>query len=445
MANMKRKQPKRQIKQFGFFIRVLFLMFFLSTFGQENDIYIKAGVFYDSENNNLLKNKLIYISGKKIVSVTPFKDLTNNENLIDLTDCIVLPGLIDAHTHALFSQDANTDFSAHNIQSLTMESDGLRVLRGAKRAKSYLDVGITTIKDLGNSGLFLDVALRDAINEGSISGPRILASGPILAAAGGQIYGVSPDHQDLIDKEYRIIKGTEDARNAVREHVNQQVDVIKICADNLPNKTMLTIKEMKAIVNTAHSYGLTVTAHSVSNQSAWNAVQAGVDGIEHGFNIADSTLTLMAQKKVFLVPTENSRKYMDTYTKLAGYKKENTKWIDYYLENMSKRLKLAIKLGVPIVAGSDNYTNIGSTRGESSQDMFRAYFEAGMKPFDILQSATYLSALYLNMETKIGVIKPNAKADIIAVKGNINSDFINTIQNVIFVMKDGVIYRQELN
>ena len=408
---------------------------------QQKDTYIKAGFLYNSEQNVLLKNKVIHVKGNKIVSIGTYSTIPNGAEIIDLTAYTVLPGLIDAHTHVLFSQDASEDFSEHSIHSLTMESDAVRTLRGAKRAKSYLDVGITSVKDLGNSGLFLDVALRDAINEGTIEGPRIFASGPIMAATGGQIYGVSPKHQNLIDLEYRIIKGVEDAKIAVREHVNQNVNVIKICADNIPNNTHLSIDEMKSIVQTADSYGLSVVAHSITNQSAWNAIQAGVDGIEHGFKLADSTLTLMAEKKVFLVPTENSRAYMEIYGKLAGYDNDDLDWIDSYLVRMRNRLTRAIQKGVTIVAGSDNYTDIGSTRGASSRDMFRAYFEAGMKPLDILQSATYTSALSLNKENEIGVIKSDAKADIIAVKGNITTDFVDTIEQVVFVMKDGIVYK----
>lgn len=374
------------------------------------------------------------------MSISEFNSIPEDKEVIDLSEYTVLPGLIDAHTHVLFSQDADVDFSKHSIQSLIMETDALRVLRGSKRAKSYLDVGITSIKDLGNSGLFLDVALRDAINEGTIEGPRIFASGQIIAATGGQIYGVSPNHQDIIDLEYRIVESVEDARNAVRQHMNQNVDLIKIAADNLPNNTRLTIDEMQTIVETAHSYGLTVTAHAVSNQSAWDAIKAGVDGIEHGFNIADSTLTLMAKKKVFLVPTENSRTYMNTYVKLAGYDEENVGWIDNYIDMLKSRLAKAISKGVPIVAGSDNYTDIGVSTGKSSQDMFRAYFEAGMKPLDILQAATYTSARHLNMENDIGVLKPKAKADIIAIKGDLMKDFINSIEHIVFVMKDGDVY-----
>lgn len=406
--------------------------------GQENNIYIKAGLLYDSKENKLLKNRLIHIQETKIISVGEFESLPKNSKAIDLTEYTVLPGLIDAHTHVLFSQDANEDFSEHSIQSLTMESDALRVLRGSKRAKSYLDQGITSIKDLGNSGLYLDVALRNAINEGTIEGPRIFASGPILAATGGQIYGVLPEHQNIIDSEYRIISSPEDAKNAVREHVNQNVDLIKICADNLPNKTFLTIDEIKAVVETAHSYNLKVTAHCVTNQSAWNAIEAGVDGIEHGFNLADSTLAKMAEKRIYMVPTENSRDYMNTYVKLAGY--EETEWIDNYLNIMKDRLNKAIDKGVPIIAGSDNYTDIKVSRGESSSDMFRYYFEAGMKPLDILQSSTYISAFHLNKEDEIGYLQPQANADIIAVKGDIINDFISTIENVEFIMKDGKIY-----
>tara|TARA_R110000850_G_scaffold16697_1_gene51711 strand:+ start:50330 stop:51574 length:1245 start_codon:yes stop_codon:yes gene_type:complete len=407
---------------------------------QLGDVYIKAGHLYDSEQKVLIKNKTIQLRGTTIVSISDWNSIPQNAKIIDLSDYTVLPGLIDAHTHVLFSQTPVDDFAEHSIQTLVMEGDALRALRGAKRAKAYLDVGITSIKDLGNSGLFLDVALRDAIDEGSIAGPRIFASGPIMAAAGGQIYGVPSKQQHIIEQEYRIIKNVEDARNAVREHVNQNVDLIKICADNLPNRTLLSFDEMKAIVQTAHEYNLTVTAHAVTNQSAWNAITAGVDGIEHGFNIADTTLALMAQKKVFLVPTENSRAYMENYAKMVGMGDDEVDWIDYYMENMTKRLQSALDKGVPVLAGSDNYMDVGVSRGVSSRDMFRFYFEAGMKPLDILHAATYLSAVHLNKEKEIGNLIPRAKADIIAVKGDLEGNFLNTLENLVFVMKDGEIY-----
>lgn len=418
----------------------LFLLCFGNSNAQSNATYIIAGTFYDSQNNTLLKDQVLHIEGSEIKALLKRQDLPKNANIIDLSAYTVLPGLIDAHTHVLFSQDANEDFAESSINTLTLESEALRVLRGAKRAKSYLDVGFTSIKDLGNSGQFLDVALRDAIDEGSIIGPRVYASGPILSSVGGQIYGVSPKHQHLVDLEYRVITSVDDARNAVREHINQNVDLIKICADNIPNNTRLNSAEMTAIVETAHQYGLKVTAHSISNQSAWEAIQAGVDGIEHGFFLEDSTLTAMATKNVFLVPTENSRNYMNTYSDLAGYTSEERDFIDGYLNRSKDRLKRAIEKGVTIVAGSDNYTDIKTTRGVSSKDLFRAYFEAGMAPLDILQSATFVSAQVMNQDHAIGVLKTGAKADIIAVKGDLLNDFVNSINTLVFVMKDGQIH-----
>lgn len=428
---------------FNFIIILIYCT--ISVYSQEKEYFLKAGAFYDSEENTIYKNRVIHVKGNKVHRVGSFEIVPENAEVIDLRKYSVIPGLIDAHTHVLFSQKPQEDFTERSIAALTLENQALRTLRGAKRARSYLDVGITTIKDLGNSGLFLDVALRDAINENTIEGPRIFASGPILAAAGGQLYGVSPAHQELVDLEYRIVKGVEDAKNAVREHVNQGVDVIKICADNLPNNTRLTLDEMKAIVQTAHSYGISVTAHAITNQSAWEAATAGVDGIEHGFNLADSTLTLMAKKDIFLVPTENSRNYMHTYYEIAGRNPEELTWLKTYFNNMKNRLSRATNHGVTIVAGSDNYTDINKTAGASSKDMFRAYYEAGMEPLDILQSATFLSAKHLNKEGEIGTLQPGAFADIIAVKGDLEKYFLDTVENVVFIMKDGEVYFQNLD
>jgi imidazolonepropionase-like amidohydrolase len=169
-----------------------------------------------------------------------------------------------------------------------------------------------------------------------------------------------------------------------------------------------------------------------------------VDGIEHGFNLADSTLALMSEKGIYLVPTENSRNYMLRYADLVGYSKEEQQWIESYLANMNNRFKRAMGQGVTIVAGSDNYTQInGISRGESSKDMLRVYFEFGMKPLDILQSATYISAQSFNKESEIGRIAPNAFADIIAVKGDLSENFLEAMEDVVFVMKDGTVYLNE--
>ncbi len=428
------------MSKFSFLVLFTSIFSFTCSIAQNNETFIITGSFYDSEQNIILKDQIIHVENNKILNIGEDIKIQDSAKVIDLSNYTVLPGFIDAHTHVLFDQKPQDDFAVHSISTLVLENQSLRTLRGSARAKSYLDVGITSIKDLGNSGQFLDVALRDAINEGTIVGPRIFAAGQIMSSSGGQIYGVQHEHEEIVAFEYRIIESPDDAINAVREHINQGVDVIKICADNLPNNTRLTSDEMRSIIETAHDYGLTVTAHSISNRSAWDAIKAGVDGIEHGFFLADSTLNLMTEKNVFLVPTENSRNYMNRYYEIEGSKPEELSWIDGYMSNMKERLMKAIKMGVTIVAGSDNYTDIGVSRGVSSQDMFRTYHEAGMKPLNILQSATYLSARALKKENEIGVLKPGAYADIVAIQGDIEGEFINSIENVIFVMKDGKVY-----
>ncbi|NNF19599.1 MAG: amidohydrolase family protein, partial [Flavobacteriaceae bacterium] len=202
----------------------LLLLLSSHSYSQVDELFIKAGLVYDSEQNVLLKNKVIHVKGNRIGGIGDMNMIPPGAAIIDLSDHTVLPGLIDAHTHVLFSQEPTDDFAEHSMATLTLQSDALRALRGARRARTYLEAGFTSIKDMGNSGLYLDVALRDAIEEGSVEGPRIFASGPILAAAGGQIYGLNPSQQELANLEYRVINGVEDAKLAVREHLNLGVD-----------------------------------------------------------------------------------------------------------------------------------------------------------------------------------------------------------------------------
>ncbi len=195
------------------------------------------------------------------------------------------------------------------IKAVAVEGAALPALHGAARARTFLAAGITTVRDLGNSGRFADVALRNAINDGSVDGPRMIVSGPGLSPEGGQFPGLQPQHRAIAEEEYRIIRGVEDARLAVRENVTYGAQVIKIYSNNTPNPGSLSVAEMQAIVDEAHRHGVKVSAHATSDAAVWRAVQAGVAGIEHGYQVADSTLALMKQKGVFLVPTD-----MDTAT-----------------------------------------------------------------------------------------------------------------------------------
>lgn len=427
-------------------IKELFLAFFIICAKQilaqstqnSNIVYIKAGKLFDSENAILLNNFIIKVEGNRITEVAKNIVIPNESNLIDLSDYTILPGLIDGHTHLLSSESPKEKHSTTN--ELLYTGDALRVLRAGKKANSFLKNGITTVRDLGNSGKFLDVALKKAIKEGTIDGPRMIVSGPIISSEGGQFRGLVKKHEHLISDEYRIVRSVDDAINSVRENITYGADIIKICANNSPNNTTLTLDEMKAIVKTAHRYNTKVTAHGTDDRAIWEAVSAGVDGIEHGWNVSDSTLIYMASNNVALIPTFSSYEESIKWLELIKYEGDLEKEAKSWVKGGKDLIKQAKKAGVTIVAGSDNYYDYGIPQGLAVKQIFIAYHQAGMKPLDILQSSTFLSAKFMDKADKLGVIKKGAYADIIAVKGDLINDFSSSMFNVIFVMKDGKIY-----
>ena len=422
-------------KSTSLFISIFLLLSLNFSYAQSNATYLITGKLFDSENKRILEGYTIKVERNKVIEVGKDIAIPEDAIAINLSDYTVLPGLIDAHTHLMTLDDLNDETPM--ADKLLFEGDALRVLRGAKRARSWLESGFTTIKDLGDSGPFLDVALKRAINEGTIEGPRMFVSGPIIISEGGQVPGLMKSYRDVISDEYTIISNVDEAINAVRVHVNYGADLIKICANNSPNNTSLTIDEMKAIVKMAHRYDRKVTAHATTDLAVWEAVTAGVDGIEHGYQISDTTLNLMAKKGVVLVPTDISIPLFNKLYDITDFKwnrEMNTKRAKARYED---RLQRAIKAGVTIVTGSDNYLNLEMPQGEAAKHILIAYKEEGMAPLDILASSTFLSAKFMEKENELGVIKAGAYADIVAVKGDIEKDFTNTMFNVVLVMKNG--------
>jgi imidazolonepropionase-like amidohydrolase len=403
--------------------------------------YIKAGKLFDSENAKIFFDYIIKVENNKIIEVGKDISIPENAKTIDLSDYTILPGLIDGHTHLMSLETLSEP--GYITNQILFEGDAIRVLRGANRAKSFLESGFTAIRDLGDSGPFLDVALKKAINEGTTIGPRMYVSGPIISSEGGQVPGLMKSKRDVIASDYTIIRSVDEAINAVREHVTYGADIIKICANNTPNNTSLTIDEMAAIVKMAHRYNKKVTAHATNDLAVWEATTAGVDAIEHGYQISDSTLRLMASKGTAFVPTDLSKQLFSKLLELNDFEGDKDKAYEGYRNQMQDRLQRAIKAGVTILTGSDNYINFEMPQGEAAKHILLAYLEEGMKPFQILQSSTYLSAKFMGKENQIGSIKKGAFADIIAVRGDIQNDFSKAMFDVVFVMKDGEIYVQK--
>ncbi len=400
-------------------------------------IFIRAGRMFDSEKGVLLPARDIVVKGNLIDKVGENLPVPAGAQVIDLTKYTVLPGLIDAHTHLLYLEDPKAGLTMEGIKALTVEGTPLRALRGAARGKTFLLTGITTVRDLGNSGRFGDVALRQAINEGSVDGPRMYVSGPGLSPIGGQFPGLKPGYQQIAEEEYRIVRGVEDARLAVRENVTFGATVIKIYSNNTPNPGYLSVDEMKAIVDEAHFLEVKVAAHATDDIAVRRAAEAGVDSIEHGYQISDATLAIMKKKGVALVPTDVDIKLMNLYFERSGRPKPQN--MDSYLEDGRDRLRRAIKAGVTIVAGSDNYVDFAMPQGDAAKRVLIAYRETGVEPLQILRWATFNAAALIG-DTRLGVLKPKAFADIIALEGDPSKDF-TAIENVRFVMKNGTVYK----
>ncbi|MCC2545492.1 amidohydrolase family protein [Hymenobacter sp. BT175] len=403
---------------------------------------IKAGRLFDSERGILLTNQVILISGNTITAVGQNLAIPRGATVIDLSQYTVLPGLIEAHSHLLMEHPGDEDNTLTVTKAVAIEGDALRALRGAARAKSYLDAGFTTVRDLGNSGRFADVALKRAIEEGSMPGPRLYVSGPGLASEGGQVPGLTPGQTQLIVGDYRIIRGVEDARLAVREHVYYGVDLIKIYSNSSPNKTYLSVAEMQAIVEEAHLYQLKVTAHATTDLAIRRALQAGVDGIEHGYVVSDSTLRRMHRQNVILVPTD-----MDFQLAQRQVDKLRMSLSGEQIRNLAKpyhdRLLRARQAGIILAAGSDMYMGLGLARGPAAKRVLFAYAEAGVPLNEVLQAATRNGALLL-AEPRLGRLQTGAWADLIAVQGN-PLESLSALERVVFVMKAGTVVKSAVS
>jgi len=405
---------------------------------------IKAGRLFDSEKGAFLDNQYITVQNGRVVGVEASMKDPKGANIIDLGKYTVLPGLIDCHTHLLFLEKIGrqgSGLSSESVAALVFEGDALRALHGAARAKTFLEAGITTVQDLGNGGQFADVALRDAIEDGSVDGSRMRVSGPGLSAEGGQLPGLLYRHLPLANDEYRIVRGVDDAVAAVREHLVMGVDVIKVYADSAPNVARLSVAEMAAIVKEAHRYGLRVSAHAVSDTSVRDAALAGVDSVEHAYSLSDETIQLLKEKNIFVVPTLLSSDSLARYVELSGEVDKDV--IKKQLQSMHERnrdvLQRLMKNGIAIASGSDEYLDLNMPQGQSAKRVLYAYAECGMGVLDILRTTSINAAKQLRLENKVGVIKTGSFADIIAVEGSLEKD-IRVLDNIRFVMKGGKVY-----
>ncbi len=414
---------------------------------QSHLVVLRAAKLLDVKAGKEVLNPVVIIEGERIKQVGTGLAVPAGAQVIDLGGATLMPGLIDAHTHLLQNYDFALDGDDNNmVLTVAQMSPAERALLGAKMGREDLEAGITTVRDVGNSGVNGDVALRRAINHGWVSGPRIVACTRALSAAGGQFGRLQHDAQNLVEQEYVPIATVDDARRAVQQALYDGADCIKVIVNTGPR--VVSLDEMKAIVEEAHRVHKKVAAHAIGDDATRIAAEAGVDSIEHAYIVPDDVLKIMAAKKIFLVPTDYPEDIYKSFVPASASpeeRKEQEAALHKFADGSRDRIRRALASGVRIAAGSDEYYQMGTrSRGESSTLIYQAYKESGMTPWQIIQAATVNAAELLDRDNEIGSVEAGKFADIVATSGDPSQD-VSELQKVKFVMKGGEVVRNGLS
>jgi imidazolonepropionase-like amidohydrolase len=393
---------------------------------------IRAGRLVDPEAGTAAENQVILVEGGKIKAVGRGLNIPAGANVIDLSRATVLPGLFDAHTHLCMSVNMERDAGNYFYTTLR-DPDSYRSLQGAANGRAMLEAGFTTVRDVGNEGNHACTSLRRAIERGLVVGPTVVNAGRIIAPLGGQFH-LQPDKPGLAEPEYRFADSRDEMRRAIRENAHFGARVIKIVVDDQPY--IYTADDIRFMIEEARRAGLKLAAHAWTRDGAHNAAEAGVASIEHGNGITDEDLRLAKRNGVTMVFTPFPEWVLKEFRLGPGraeaeYKQE----ID--------RLSSAYKLGVTIAFGTDVIHDLPNhTRGTQAMTWIDSYAAAGVAPRDLLRMMTVNAARLLGVEGERGLVRPGLAADLIATPAN-PLDHIQTLKQVSFVMKDGVVIKNQ--
>ena len=409
-------------------------------------IALKAARLFDGKSRALIQNGIVLVQGDKITDAGANVAIPPDAQVIDLGDTTLSPGFIDAHTH--LTSDFSGNYNERRLKELDLTITELAYTYIA-HARATIEAGFTTVRDVGsritNTRDFPDVGLRNAINRGLITGPRMLVATHGIGASGGHfdpfsgfrdmIFGREPDWTD------GIADSPDEIRKAVRHEVKNGADVIKAAvsggvlslADEV-DVPQLTPGEMAALVDESHRLRKKVAVHCHGDQAAKEAVASGVDSIEHGSFLKPETLTLMKNKGTFLTPTLLASEYIKG--KLSQYPANVQAKAMAAYDARSEMFRNALKIGVKISFGTDAAV---FPHGENAKE-FKLMTDLGMSPIDALKSATASDAELLGVAQKLGTLEKGKLADVIAMPGDPTQD-ITATERVSFVMKEGKIIR----
>jgi len=411
---------------------ILVALFFFPISASPNQIYvIKAGRLIDGKSAEILRNVIVVVQGNKITALGQNVDIPKDAVLLDLSDKTVLPGLIDTHTHIML--DGGDDYGSN----LYKNSMPFRAIQAVANVRKVLWNGFTALRDVESEGaMYTDVDVKKAINTGIIPGPRLWVSTRGLSIPGR--YGPDDYSWELdLFKGLQMVNGTDECLKAVREQVAHGADWIKIYVDwpnfidkdgGISGQTNFTKEELEVMVNEAHRLGRNVAAHAISRNGIRAALEAGVNSIEHGCGF-DDQLTDQAQRQgVYWCPTL-----------LAAEQKKSPR-PNQMLEIEYRALNKAYKKGLRIVLGTDAGCFPWSVN--QAKEFEFLVKKAGFSPMDAIKAGTSVAAELLGQSAEIGYLAPGMLADIVAVRGDPLQD-ITALQNVMFVMKDGNVFRHD--
>jgi imidazolonepropionase-like amidohydrolase len=398
---------------------------------------IRAGHLIDVTNGKVLGGQVIVVRDGRIDAVGSADSVAvpPGAKIIDLGAYTVLPGLIDTHTH-ITSDPTLPPYAGYGVSVPRM------ALKGAAFAQKTLLAGVTTIRDVGASG-YSDVAVRDAINDGDIPGPRMLVSGPALGITGGHCDNnlLAPEYNEVSDG---VADGIVGVRKAVRRNVKYGVDVIKFCGTggvfskgDTPGAQQYTFQEMQALIDEAHMAGRKVAVHAHGAEGIKSAIRAGVDTVEHASLIDDEGLQLAKKGGIYLSMDIYNSDYTQTEGPKRGELEEFLRKDREIAESQRENFRKAVKLGVKLTMGTDAGIY---PHGDNPKQL--AYMvRYGMTPMQAIQAATLNGADALGLKTQTGALATGLAADIIAVKRDPLED-IRALEQVDFVMKGGQVYKQ---
>jgi imidazolonepropionase-like amidohydrolase len=399
---------------------------------------IRAGRLIDGKNDKVVENALILVEGDKIVSVTPGGNAPSGYELIDLSKATLLPGFIDTHTHVLLQGDVTSeDYDAQVLK----ESIPYRAILGARNAKIALEHGFTTMRDLETEGaMYADVDVKKAIANGEVPGPRMQVATRAMTPTGMYpLLGYSWELKMPTGVQY--VDGVDGARKAVREQVMFGADWIKYYSDRryhleadgvLHSMVNFTDEEAKAIVDEAHRLGKKVAAHAIGSDGIAAALRAGVDTIEHGDGLTDAEIDEILRKGVYWVPTITVGAYV-----APGRGGNWPAMVALEKAAFQKALKKGVKIAFGTDAGGFDWKEINQAKE------FEYYVDYGMTPMQAIRTATSVAADLMGWTDKAGTVEAGKWADLVAVSGDPLKD-ITELQRVKFVMKGGVVYKNEL-